>query len=618
MKNLNDSRFFIMIILAAVLSAATLLASCTYSDGVIPPTDAELGVTTLPVGDITETTARLNGCYKSDYSEYIADTGFDYRKSGETLWTRVWLGTTPTLFRYQLEGLEDNSGYEFRAVIKRSDDGRVVESNSTGTFTTAPILYGSPFIIDGIAAGTKVVVTFVDGATHEITVDRQITVPLPVKMVYSISSSAFLAGEILIGRMSDETIQLSFSTEGALQLRESSGRILINTYAELALINANTTLLSYNYLQVSDIDLLGSDNITAAGLERRTWVPLGENSIDSFTGSYDGGEKEISNIYVKRESDYAGFFGCNYGSLSNIRIVSGSVSGTYHVGGVSGLNFRGTITGCHNAAQVSGTLHVGGVCGFSNSYSTISECHNTGQVSGTGNSIGGVCGSNSGSTISGCSNAGQVSATGYNNVGGICGENANGSIVTSSHNTVSVKGKESVGGICGFNSNTGKVTGCRNDGNVSGDLYVGGVCGFNIGSMTIACYNTGEISGGVLVGGVCGFNNASSAITGCYNAGQTSGTTNVGGVSGLNTNSAITISYWLKYAAGPSNGIGAPPSDNGAAPFSISSWPTDWVLWTSGTPDPVSGPFWKSRGGWVSGGTPDGSNSAFPKLWWEE
>ena len=617
MKNLNISRFFIKIVFAAGLLSAAVVASCTNADGTIPPTDAELGITTLPVGDITVTSAFLNGCYRSDYSDYIADTGFDYRKSGETSWTRVWLGTAPVLFRYQLEDLEGNTAYEFMALAKRSDGG-VVEGNSIGTFTTDPVLYDSPFIINGIAAGTKAVVTFVDGTTQDITVDRQITSALPVKMIYSISSTAFLAHDILIGRMSDETIQLSFGTEGAMQLRESGGRILINTYAELALINASETLLASNYLQDSDIDLLGSENITAAGLERRNWVPVGVDYMNCFAGNYDGGEKEISNIYIAAGSDYTGFFGSNSGTLSNIRIASGSVSGAGdYTGGICGLNFRGTIKDCHNAAQVSGTINVGGVCGLNNSYSMLADCHNTGQVSATGNGVGGVCGSSSASDIRSCYNAGQVSATGSNNVGGICGENRNGSILTSSYNIGSVKGKECVGGVCGFNNNTGKVTACRNDGDVSGDLYVSGVCGFNIASMTIACCNTGEVIGGVLVGGVCGFNNAGSTINSSYNVGQVSGTTNVGGVSGLNTNSTITTSYWLKYAAGPSNGIGAPPSDNGAALFDASSWPT-WTLWTSGTPDPVTGPFWKSIGEWTGGGTPDGVNSTFPKLYWEK
>ena len=619
MKKPNISRLFIKILFAAGLLAATTITSCENADGTIPPADTELGVTTLPAGDITETTARINGCYKSDYSDYIADTGFDYRKSGETSWTRVWLGTAPTLFRYQLEVLEDNSAYEFVALIKRSDDGRVVEGSSIGTFTTDPIYYDSPFMINGIAAGTKAVVTFIDGTTQDITVDRQITAMLPVKMIYSISSSAFFTGDILIGRMSDETIQLSFGEGGVMQLRESGGRIQINTYAELALINANETLLAYSYSQVSDIDLLGSEDITAAGLERQNWVPIGVDYMNCFAGSYDGAGKEISNLYITGRPDYTGLFGSNSGTLSNIHIVSGSVSGTDNVGGVCGLNFRGTITGCRNAAQVSGALHVGGVCGFSNSYCTISDCHNSGQVSGTGNFVGGVCGNNSASVISNCTNSGQVSATGYNNVGGIAGGNTNGSILTSCHNTGSVKGKESVAGVCGYNNNTGKVTGSRNDGAVSGELYVGGVCGFNLTScITTACYNTGKVTGGVLVGGVCGFNNAGSAIGDCYNTGSISGTTNVGGVSGLNTNSTITTSYWLKYAAGPSNGIGAPPSDTGAAPFSTSSWPTDWTLWTSGTPDPTTGPFWKSHGSWLAGGTPEGVNSTFPKLYWEQ
>ena len=622
MRNFKISRYLTMTAVATVLLAATTLTSCEKdSTTTAPPTDAELAVAAQAATAISKTAATLHGSYDSTYSEYIADTGFDYRKSGETTWVKVWLGSSAATFEHTLMELVENSDYEFRALVKRSDD-TVVESSPVLTFTTAQTLYDSPFIIEGIAAGTEAVVTFIDATTQDITVDREIAAPLPVKMIYSISSTAFSAGEILIGRMSDETIRLSFGG-GSLKFRTDGNKRLVNTYAELAMINASEDDLAYSYLQESALDLLGSEDVTARGLERRNWLPVGVDYMNSFTGNYDGGEKEISNLYVNRGSeDYIGLFGSSLGNLSNIRVVSGSVNGNQYVGGISGFNYEGIISSCHNAAQVSGALHSGGVCGFSNYYSTIARCRNTGQVSGSDNHVGGVCGYSSTSVISECYNAGRVSGTGKNNIGGICGEIGGGSILTSCHNIGAVEGGESVAGICGLNTGS-KVNSSRNDGAVSGTMYVGGVCGFNLSGATVtACYNTGDVSGddvtgGVLMGGVCGFNNQGSTLSDSYNTAQVTGKTNVGGVCGLNTGSTVTANYWLKYSAGPTNGVGAPPSDTEAAPFGASSWPT-WTLYSGSTPDPVSGPFWKSLGQWSDGGTPDGINSTFPKLWWEE
>lgn len=91
--------------------------------------------------------------------------------------------------------------------------------------------------------------------------------------------------------MSDETIRLSFGG-GSLKFRVNGNKRLINTYAELAMINASEDDLAYSYLQESALDLLGSEDVTAHGLERRNWLPIGVDYMNSFTGNYDGGKKK--------------------------------------------------------------------------------------------------------------------------------------------------------------------------------------------------------------------------------------------------------------------------------------------------------------------------------------
>jgi hypothetical protein len=88
----------------------------------------------------------------------------------------------------------------------------------------------------------------------------------------------------------------------------------------------------------------------------------------------------------------------------------------------------------------------------------------------------------------------------------------------------------------------------------------------------------------------------------------------------------IENSYWL-YDPSAHAVEGSPnrdgwdgnPHEEECVRFGESSWPTDdpSAKWGVGS-DPASGQYWKTLGSWVDGGTPDGVNSTFPKLYWEE
>ena len=85
----------------------------------------------------------------------------------------------------------------------------------------------------------------------------------------------------------------------------------------------------------------------------------------------------------------------------NVGVVDSSISGVNYVGGVCGEN-DGIIKNCYSTGTVSGTGdRVGGVCGLNDRGST-ENCYNTGAVSGSGEKIGGVCGENYGGTIENC------------------------------------------------------------------------------------------------------------------------------------------------------------------------------------------------------------------------
>lgn len=153
-----------------------------------------------------------------------------------------------------------------------------------------------------------------------------------------------------------------------------------------------------------------------------------------FTGVFDGNGHTISNFtYEFIDNEFTGLFGCvggenaqiknlglrdvdidvyhdsgyNYiyygdtGSLIGLLLfdgtvigcsIDGSVSGFWwYVGGMVGLNERGTISRCFSTCSVTGRL-CGGLVGIN--YGTISNCYSAGSVSG--DNFGGLVAYNSG------------------------------------------------------------------------------------------------------------------------------------------------------------------------------------------------------------------------------
>ena len=202
----------------------------------------------------------------------------------------------------------------------------------------------------------------------------------------------------------------------------------ISTAAELAglaqLVNGGTDFSDKTITLAADIDLAG-----------REWTPIGTGWVDfsrriTFNGTFDGGGRTISGLYINSTNDVQGLFGYvgEAGTVKNVT-VAGSVTGGTDVGGVVGCN-DGTVTGCCNTGSVTGNQDVGGVVG--NSYSTVKYCYNTGNVNGS-NYVGGVVGwgasgSYSYNTVCYSYNTGNVS--GGTNVGSVMGYLGTGSTIT--------------------------------------------------------------------------------------------------------------------------------------------------------------------------------------------
>ncbi|MFI3248753.1 MAG: fimbrillin family protein [Rikenellaceae bacterium] len=273
-----------------------------------------------------------------------------------------------------------------------------------------------------------------------------------------------------------------------------------------------------------DIDLSKICNASGG----TSWSPIG----NSYTGSFDGGGFEVSNLYINSTTGEQGLFGTINGgaTISNLG-VSGSVVGKSYVGGLVGyangsLGSVVSITNCYSDCSVSASdrdsdsvgsnnYYFGGVVGYAK-YTNVTSCYNKGGVIASDNNyVGGVVGYSSYSTLSNCYNTGGVNGNSY--VGGVVGDNTNSSKVENCYSTGSVKGSSGqVGGVAGWNTGSSTISNCYNMGDVKGSSYVGGVVGQNSNSSNVEnCYSAGSVGGeSIYIGGVVGQNG--STVSYCF------------------------------------------------------------------------------------------------------
>ncbi len=354
----------------------------------------------------------------------------------------------------------------------------------------------------------------------------------------------------------------------------------------------------------------GSEGLDAAGFE-----PVGDESKNRFTGSFNGDGHRITGLSIERGSrnnvgiwgyvddgnsvienfvvDHGGIRGgervgsvvgeLENGTVNNVRMVSGvsnDVSGTTYVGGLVGWN-SGLVTNSSAEGAVSGNSSVagviGGLVGKNNGAGVDGSA--TGRVSGH-TKVGGLVGENEGGRVNG-SAAGEVSGTGggNNDVGGLVGFNHGAGAVVTGSATGRVSGDTKVGGLVGENNdgrvngyatgnvegnaaNVGGLVGENNDGrvngyaagDVNGNAAVGGLVGNNAINAEVNGYATGDVEGNINIGGLVG-NNAGEVAG--YATGTATGRNNTGGLVGLNFGTAVG------YATGAVTRIGTAANPGG-------------------------------------------------------
>ena len=96
---------------------------------------------------------------------------------------------------------------------------------------------------------------------------------------------------------------------------KNGGDTIINSIAELAAIGVDKDTLAGNYILAADIDLSDIPN----------WQPIGD-SVNGFTGSFDGSGYEISGMTISGY-EYAGLFGyVKDASISNLGVKVNSIN----------------------------------------------------------------------------------------------------------------------------------------------------------------------------------------------------------------------------------------------------------------------------------------------------
>ena len=310
-------------------------------------------------------------------------------------------------------------------------------------------------------------------------------------------------------------VSLTYNTASPTNLTFASGASLDyggTNHGGTLSINGSSYTLLYSMADVSNVNNLGlggsyalAGSLDASGTTY-TDALIGSDNSHSFIGSFEGLGHTIRNLTVNKSGDFAGLFGYSSGTIRDIGLTGGSVSGTTSVGGLVGALF-GTITNAYATGVVSGTAYVGGLVGYLDSGGTISNAYATGAVSGYAH-VGGLVGAQAGGTIGNAYATGAVSGSTYSMyVGGLVGAQG--------------------GGTIGNAYATGAVSGSTYS------IYVGGLVGYQAGGTIGNAYATGAVSGDAYVGGLVGYQDSGGTISNSYWDTETSGRNN--GIGGGNS-----------------------------------------------------------------------------------
>lgn len=275
--------------------------------------------------------------------------------------------------------------------------------------------------------------------TYVETTSKSVTVhDLPVGKVYEFNVRATSSNGLQSGWSETQyaIVDLPYwtdavTTQPAGYSEDANGNVTISSAEGLAWLAVKVNGL---HGQAADSYEGKTINLTAdIDLTGRRWNPIGlmtSTDLKAFSGTFDGQEHSISNIYVNDEGSYKGLFGyAKWARFKNINMIGGSVATIFQrkgqigetmaaIGGVIGQATNCyEISNCHSSVAVSGSQWVGSLCGyiwvdFEKDYCRVTNCSSTGQSAGRW-CIGGFIGDAYGSMIliQNCFSTGDVTMT---------------------------------------------------------------------------------------------------------------------------------------------------------------------------------------------------------------
>ena len=259
---------------------------------------------------------------------------------------------------------------------------------------------------------------------------------------------------------------------------------LISSISDLQYLAQNSSYWAAGiyFKQTTDIDASSTTSWNSGA----GWVAIGNSSV-KFSGSYDGQEYSISNLYINNSTNtFNGLFGySNSATLSNIKLVDVDFStSTGYLGGICCEFYGGTMSNCSATGVLMASGYCGGLCTDISSTATIENCSFVGNISASGLIVGGIVGQSGSSTdiIKECWSAGNIygASTSSNYIGGIVAYNRATVHDCYSLAKVSKNGSSAyVGGVVGYahNSTHPTVTNCYSAGPLKSAIGSGTVTG---------------------------------------------------------------------------------------------------------------------------------------------
>ncbi|WP_242478459.1 YDG domain-containing protein [Rubrivivax gelatinosus] len=236
-------------------------------------------------------------------------------------------------------------------------------------------------------------------------------------------------------------------------------------------INGSSYTLIHSMAQLDAIDSTGpsgkyalAEDLDASGTTYSESVVSG-----TFSGTFAGLGHTVSNpTIVAPTTGDVGLFSINSGTIRDLGVVGGSVSGASRVGALVGSSTgSGKLTHVFASSAVQGNgaaTAIGGLVGALQESSSLSDAYATGNVSGKLN-VGGLVGASQNATLSRVYATGAVTAL-SESAGGLIGY-IRASTISNAYATGQVTASSRAGGLIG-NSYSGTVSNSYWDSSTTG------------------------------------------------------------------------------------------------------------------------------------------------------